>query len=346
MHSAWRGDRREFGAWLAQCGLTGAGSAWGIAAAACVANRGGVVRAEGLNEQPQPVSPKASIVPVVDTHTHFYDPTRPQGVPWPGRDDAFLYRPVLPAEYREIAEPLGVTGTVVVEASPWPEDNVWLLDLADKDPFLLGIVGNLMPGTLAFRTWLPRLLPRPKFLGIRVNHGALKDGLQQLDFVADLTWLAQQGKVLDVNGGPDLLSTVSALAEKLPQLIIVINHLANVHIDGDQIDAVWRDHLAQAGQHPNVYCKVSALAEGASQGGRKAPHDPAAYRPILDAVWSAFPVERLMYGSNWPVSARFAAYGVVQQMVTDYLAGHPDQIAGVMGGHAARAYRWPEKAVE
>ena len=52
--------------------------------------------------------------PVVDTHTHFYDPTRPQGVPWPSKDDPLLYRSVLPKEFQALTKPFGVTGTVIV----------------------------------------------------------------------------------------------------------------------------------------------------------------------------------------------------------------------------------------
>jgi len=83
---------------------------------------------------------------VIDTHTHFYDPTRAEGVPWPGKDSQLLYRPVLPAEWQTLVKPLGVTGTVVVEASSWVEDNQWLLDLAarhdrERLPGMLGIVG-------------------------------------------------------------------------------------------------------------------------------------------------------------------------------------------------------------
>ena len=88
---------------------------------------------------------------IIDTHTHFYDPTRPQGVPWPPKDDSVLYRRVLPRDFRALAEPLGITGTVVVEASPWEEDNQWILDLAAQDPFLLGLVGHLKPGRPEFR---------------------------------------------------------------------------------------------------------------------------------------------------------------------------------------------------
>lgn len=111
---------------------------------------------------------------IVDTHTHFYDPTRPEGVPWPGKNDKSLYRPVLPDDYKAIAKPHGVTGTVVVEASPWVEDNQWVLDLVEKDPFVLGLVGNLTPGKEDFRKHLARFAKNSRFRGIRVNASALK----------------------------------------------------------------------------------------------------------------------------------------------------------------------------
>src|SRR4051794_2472532 len=74
---------------------------------------------------------------VIDTHTHFSDPTRPQGVPWPGKDDKLLYRRVLPEDYRAVTRGHGITGTIVVEASPWVEDNQWLLELAAREPLIV-----------------------------------------------------------------------------------------------------------------------------------------------------------------------------------------------------------------
>jgi predicted TIM-barrel fold metal-dependent hydrolase len=71
-------------------------------------------------------------IKIIDTHTHFYDPSRPQGVPWPPKNDSVLYRTVLPAELKSIVEPLGVKGTVVVEASPVVEDNAWVLEIAKE----------------------------------------------------------------------------------------------------------------------------------------------------------------------------------------------------------------------
>ncbi|MFM9197983.1 MAG: hypothetical protein ACKOWG_20040, partial [Planctomycetia bacterium] len=92
------------------------------AAGAAPALRDGAARAADAAKSPA----------VIDTHTHFYDPTRPGGVPWPGKGDPLLYHPMLPGEWERIVAPLGVTGTVVVEASPLVEDNQWLLDLADR----------------------------------------------------------------------------------------------------------------------------------------------------------------------------------------------------------------------
>ena len=66
---------------------------------------------------------------IIDCHTHFYDPSRPQGVPWPAKSSN-LYRTVLPAEFKALPKFRPVHGTVIVEASQWIEDNDWLIDLA------------------------------------------------------------------------------------------------------------------------------------------------------------------------------------------------------------------------
>ena len=106
---------------------------------------------------------------IIDTHTHFYDPARPGGVPWPGKGDALLHRTTLPADYRAQPVPQPVTATVVVEASPLVEDNQWILDLAAKDKFIVGFVGNLKPGEEAFAGHLKRFAANPPYRGIRVN---------------------------------------------------------------------------------------------------------------------------------------------------------------------------------
>lgn len=283
-------------------------------------------------------------VDIVDTHTHFYDPSRPQGVPWPGKGDSSLYKTILPADYRKLGDPLGVTGTVIVEASPWVEDNQWVLEIAEHDPFVRGLVGNLAPGSPEFARHFVRFARNRLFLGIRVNSGPLAAGLKTPEFLADLKRLALAGLELDINGGPELLALVDQLAVKIPDLRIVVNHLANVRIDGQTPPKVWLDGMQAAARHPQVYCKVSALVEGASQPNKTSPTDVAFYRPVLDHAWKTFGPDRLIYGSNWPVSERAGSLAAVQQIMTDYLADQKAEVrAKFFADNARAAYQWPDR---
>jgi predicted TIM-barrel fold metal-dependent hydrolase len=281
--------------------------------------------------------------PAIDTHTHFYDPTRPEGVPWPGKDDKVLYRRVMPEHFRALAAPHGVTGTVVVEASPWVEDNQWLLDLAAREPFIVGVVGNLTPGDDEgkFPDHLARFAKNPIFRGIRIGHQLLKARLADERFVADVALLAERDLELDVNGGPEMPHDVARLAAKLPELRIVINHVANVRIDGKAPPADWLAGIQAAARHSRVFCKVSALVEGARPRDGKAPAELDFYRPTLDAVWSAFGADRLIYGSNWPVSERFADYSAVHRIVAEYFDAKGQAASEkffLRNAHAA--YKW------
>lgn len=289
-----------------------------------------------------PVAGKEPGPQKVDTHTHFYDPTRPQGVPWPSKDDPVLYRRVLPEDYRKVAVSQGISGTVVVEASPWVEDNQWVLDLAARDPFVLGLVGNLRPGTEDFAKHFPRFAQHPRFVGIRVGSDALAKGLESPEYVTDLQRLAGAGRELDVNGPPRLLELMPKLSAVVPALRVVINHLANVRIEGDKLPEEWSRQLREAAKSPNVFLKVSALVEGAAQGGREAPSNPAYYEPVLKFVWDVFGEDRVIYGSNWPVSARFAPYDVVQRIVETYAATRGAAASEkFFWRNALAAYRWP-----
>lgn len=276
---------------------------------------------------------------VIDTHTHFYDPTRPGGVPWPGRDDRVLYRPVLPAEYRRLAAPLGVTGTVVVEASPRVEDNDWLLALAKDDPLLLGVVGRLLPTDADFARHLARLTAEPKFRGIRINAGealAALDAPAQLD---RLKALRDAGLTLDVNGGPDVLPLAARLADRLAGLRVVVNHLANPLIDGRDPPAEWLDGLKAAAAGKTVWCKLSALADSTRRREQRAPAEAAFYRPVLDAAWAAFGADRLVFGTNWPVSDHYAPLARVVALAADFVRGKGDAAyRKVMAANAREAY--------
>lgn len=285
----------------------------------------------------------AKPIEIIDTHTHFYDPTRPHGIPWPDKKNKLLYRTVLPADFLTVAKPHGVTRTVVVEASPWLEDNQWLLDLAAKEQSLSGIVGHLDPGDEEFEKNLRRFAMNPHYRGIRVNHGLLKKGLSEYRFKRDLALLAEHDLELDVNGGPDMPVDVATIAKAIPALRIVINHVANVKIDGKAPPESWQAGMQAAAAHRNVFCKVSALVEGATQrdADMNVPDNVEFYRPVLDTVWKLFGDDRVIYGSNWPVCERAAPYATVFKIVNEYFRGRgADAADKYFRRNALAAYKW------
>lgn len=275
---------------------------------------------------------------IIDTHTHFYDPTRPEGVPWPSPQETWLYRTVLPAHARALAAPEGVTGTVVVEASPWLEDNQWILDLADDDPFIVGLVGHIDPNRTEFGDELARFADHPLFCGIRCGANAFED-IEAGRFLDDLELLARHDLELDVLVGKDRLGAVSEVARRLPELRIVLNHVASVPIDGQAPDPGWLEAIAQVAASANVFMKVSALMENSRQ--QPAPAEVDYYRPVLDALWSAFGADRLVYGSNWPVSERAGDYRRGIEIVKAYFSEKGDDARErFFWRNSQAAYRW------
>jgi len=281
---------------------------------------------------------------IIDTHTHFYDPTRPEGVPWPPKDDKLLYRPVLPKHYKALTSDLKVTGTVVVEASPLVEDNQWVLDLAAKEPIIVGFVGHLTLGSDDFRGHLKRFAKNPLFRGLRIGAADLKPGLDRDRFMKDVKLLVDNDLELDIIGGPDMLPDVTRLARLVPELRVVINHVAGVPIDGKAVPADWHKGMQAAAKQRRVYCKVSALVESTGRKDGDAPKDVRFYKPVLDALWDVFGEDRLIYGSNWPVSERYASYATVQGLVAEYFRAKGEAATEkVFWRNALAGYKWVQR---
>jgi L-fuconolactonase len=283
---------------------------------------------------------------IVDTHTHFYDPTRPQGVPWPGKGTP-LHRTVLPADWKKVASPLGVTNTVIVEASPWVEDNQWILELAANEKGIVGFIGNLDPTDAGFSANLKRFAANPLFRGIR-----WRGDLVRVDATLDAVKrgakeLADAGLVLELNGKPAMLAHAVKIAQLTPGLRIMIDHVAGAG-DPSRLSDEWRENLAAAGKSKNIFLKVSGLQEQTGESAQRygsAPRDTAYYKPVLDHCWTCFDEDRLVYGSNWPVCEKGGTYGDQFRIVSEYF--------GAKGGEASEkyfrknsreVYRWTERA--
>jgi predicted TIM-barrel fold metal-dependent hydrolase len=282
---------------------------------------------------------KAASIPIIDTHIHLFDPRRPQGVPWPPKDNAILYHPALPERYRKIAVPLGVTGAIEVECSPWLEDNQWVLDIAAKDTIIVGTIGNLEPGRPDFHRQLERFHRNPLFRGIRYGNlwgRNLGAELSKPEFISGLKALAEAGLVLDTaNPTPGLISDVVRLTDRVPNLRVIIDHLAQREPPTDAAAGkAYQEHLRELGKRPQVYVKVSAVLRRVNG---HVPDDPNFYRPRLDEFWEIFGENRLFYGSDWPNSDQWGSYPQVLSVVQTYFSAK--------GAAAAEKFFWKNSTV-
>jgi predicted TIM-barrel fold metal-dependent hydrolase len=230
-------------------------------------------------------------------------------------------------------------GTVIVEASPRLEDNTWLLELSKDDPFVVGVVGHVDPGTPEFARHVKQFAANPLFRGIRISSGLL-DELLKKGALTDLKLLADHDLALDVNGGPETPAILARLAPQLPALRIVLNHIGNVHVTTDAPPREWQEGIRAAAGHSNVFCKISALVESAARNGKQAPADLAFYRPYIDVVWNAFGNDRVIYGSDWPVATLATTYARWLELILDTIADLPSGAqTAVLSGTAQRVYR-------
>ncbi|HZQ48150.1 MAG TPA: amidohydrolase family protein [Verrucomicrobiae bacterium] len=276
------------------------------------------------------------LIPAIDTHVHFYDPTRPQGVPWPPKNVEVLYEPRLPEDFRKLTKGLAIAGVVVVEASPLVADNQWVLDLAKDNALIVGFIGHLKPGQPEFATNLKRLGANPLFRGLRFDQEMLAKGLGQRAFESDLKALAERGLSLDVVGGTAILPHLPRLAKLAPDLRVIIDHLPfrDWRAEPEEI----RHALQEIAELPNIYAKISDVPR---QANGRLTEDPAFYFPILDLLWNQFGAERTMFGSNWPVSDLFAPYATVHHIVSAWMARKETAVAEkFFWKNSLAAYHW------
>lgn len=273
-----------------------------------------------------------SPIPIVDCHIHLFDQTRPQGAPYSG--GGANKEPALPARYRKLASPLGIVAAIEIEASPWIEDNLWVLEVEAGDPMMVGMVGDLQPDKPEFREYLERYHRNPLFLGIRYGNLWGYNLVQQVDnpvFLEGLKLLQQAGMVLDTaNPRPDLLHAVVRVSDKVPELRIVVDHLPSLlgRLD-DAAKASLDGTLRELATRHSVYIKVSEVMR-MEQG--KPVIDPAAYKPLLDHVFDTFGEDKLIFGSDWPNGPAVDNLPVIVQIVKDYFRGK--------GRAAAEKYFW------
>ncbi|HWA95793.1 MAG TPA: amidohydrolase family protein [Terracidiphilus sp.] len=284
--------------------------------------------------------------PIIDAHIHLFDPTRPGGVPWPTKDDTALYKPALPDRYSALSQSFGVVGAVAIEASPLDSDNEWLLNVVEKHPVMVGMIGDLVPSLPTFHKRLDSLHANKLFLGIRYGNlwnRDLMDDLKKPGFVDGLKALSQAGLVFEcANPDPRLIRAALKVSERVPDLRVVMDHMPNAKIpDDEKVQKEYWANLKRLSESPQVYVKLSEIP--VVKDG-KLVHDPKFYEKMLNPLWNTFGEDHVIFGSDWPNSDHVAPYASTFEIVHRYMAGKPLHAQEkYYWKNSAKAYRWQRR---
>jgi len=284
--------------------------------------------------------PQNSPVPIIDTHIHLFDPTRPQGAPYTGPPGVPV-EPSLPPRYRRLATPLGIVGAIKVEASPWVEDNLWVLEVAERDTIVVGVVGNLEPDKPDFAEMLERYHKNRLFRGIRYGNLWGRDITKQVDnpaFVEGLKRLQQADLVLDTaNPRVDLLQAIVKLTDTVPDLRVVLDHLPS--LEPTAITRKAYDEALDELQHrPRVFVKLSAVIHRVNG---QVSTELGAYKDRLQQLVGRFGEDRILFGSDWPNSDGVAPLEKVVGVVREFFQMQPREVAEkYFWKNSLAAYKW------
>jgi len=273
----------------------------------------------------------------LDSHQHFWSYDEQQ-YPWIPKGSP-LHRDWLPEDLQREQAKVGLEGSVAVQARQTLEESHWLLSLAERHPLIRAVVGWVDLRAEDVEAQLATFARHQKFVGVRHVVQDEPDDCFMLReaFLRGIGNLRQFALTYDILIYPKQLPAAIELVAQFPEQPFVLDHIAKPHIRDGTLSP-WREQVRELAQARNVFCKISGMVTEANHRGWK----PDDFRPYLDEVFEAFPIERLMWGSDWPVCLLAGSYEQVFQLVNEYTAHlTAPQRDALFGGTAARFYGIP-----
>jgi len=277
----------------------------------------------------------------IDSHQHFWQLSQPFDYQWLENPKLnAIRRDYLPEDLKLHLDARQISGSIFVQTQHNLDENRWVLDLCDQFDFLKGIVGWVDLASPNCEQQLVEMRANPKFLGVRhvVQDEPDDDFLVRPDILRGLALLEKHGVPFDVLIYVKHLRHVPTLARKMPNLKMVINHLAKPQIALNGLEA-WQADFEACAAFENVWCKLSGMVTEADWQG----WTPADLKPYIEIAINAFSPQRLMYGSDWPVCELAATYEQVHDSLAENISrlSQAEQ-ARIFAGSARAFYNLPD----
>ncbi|UHD45928.1 amidohydrolase family protein [Aureimonas altamirensis] len=271
----------------------------------------------------------------IDAHQHFWA-IADRGGQWPPPDLAAIHRDFSPADLKPLLASSGIDGTVLVQSLPSLADTRFLLGIADREPFVLGVVGWVDMKAPDAAITIAEIARHPKLKGLR----PMLQDLPDVDWIDDpaldasVAAMLAANLVFDALVKPEHLAPLAHFARRHPDLSIVIDHCAKPDIaSGDLAD--WRRGMDSLAAMPQVSCKLSGIVTEAGS-----PPDMDGVGRVAGLVLQAFGPDRVIFGSDWPVIELAGQYADWTERVEAAVLSNfgRSAIDDVLGENARRFY--------
>src|SRR4051812_3328612 len=206
----------------------------------------------------------------IDSHQHFWDLSLAD-YPWMPAGDSVLQRNYLPQDLLPLLERHNFTGSVLVQANVVMEETWWLLDLAARHEAIRGVVAWVDLTRTDVASILEECQRHPKFKGVRhiVHDEPDLRWLLRDDVVRGLRELASRGITYDLLLRPPHLPLIPELAERVPGLKMVIDHIAKPLIASREFEP-WARDMEAVSRIPGMHCKLSGMITEADHAAWRA----------------------------------------------------------------------------
>ncbi|MEZ4810145.1 MAG: amidohydrolase family protein [Allomuricauda sp.] len=271
----------------------------------------------------------------IDSHQHFWK-YQPNTHAWIDDCMGILKKDFMPMDLGPLLQKNNIDGCIAVQAEQSERETDFLMKCAKDHPFIKGVVGWLDLCANDIEDKLEAYSKHSILKGLRHIVQDEPDDFFMLrpEFQRGISLLEKYGLTYDILVYPKQLLSALILVKTFPNQPFVLDHIAKPRIDGT-IDANWVQQMKELGKQGNVYCKISGLVTEATWGKWKKEE----FAPYLDIVFEAFDVNRIMFGSDWPVYLLSAQYNEVLDIVQDYLLKFQKDVQKkVMGMNAISFY--------